>query len=92
MCRDMAFTTMGYVVMQAQQRVGGLCWRYWFDYVAEAEHTTYINGAWHGNEVPYVFDTLGSGAFTPVCQRTGCAVCCSGGRLLGELCARRRTS
>ena len=45
--------------MQAQQRVGGLCWRYWFDYVAEAEHATYINGAWHGNEVPYVFDTLG---------------------------------
>ncbi|MBF9207907.1 carboxylesterase family protein, partial [Enterobacter hormaechei] len=37
----------------------GLCWRYWFDYVAEAEHATYINGAWHGNEVPYVFDTLG---------------------------------
>ena len=58
-CRDMAFTTMGYVVMQAQQRAGGLCWRYWFDYVAEAEHATYINGAWHGNEVPYVFDTLG---------------------------------
>ncbi|MXG35571.1 carboxylesterase family protein, partial [Escherichia coli] len=58
-CRDMAFTTMGYVAMQAQQRVGGLCWRYWFDYVAEAEHGTYINGAWHGNEVPYVFDTLG---------------------------------
>lgn len=55
----MAFTTMGYVVMQAQQRAGGLCWRYWFDYVAEAEHATYINGARHGNEVPYVFDTLG---------------------------------
>jgi para-nitrobenzyl esterase len=54
----MAFT-MGYVVMQAQQRVGAPCWRYWFDYVAEAEHATYINGAWHGNEVPYVFDTLG---------------------------------
>ena len=51
-CRDMAFTTMGYVVMQAQQRVGAPCWRYWFDYVAEAEHATYINGAWHGNEVP----------------------------------------
>jgi para-nitrobenzyl esterase len=50
---------MGYVVMQAQQRVGAPCWRYWFDYVAEAEHATYINGAWHGNEVPYVFDTLG---------------------------------
>lgn len=57
-CRDMAFTTMGYVVMQAQQRVGEPCWRYWFDYVAEAEHETYANGAWHGNEVPYVFDTL----------------------------------
>ena len=46
-------------VGEAQQRAGGLCWRYWFDYVAEAEHATYINGAWHGNEVPYVFDTLG---------------------------------
>jgi len=57
-CRDMAFTTLGYVVMQAQQRVGAPCWRYWFDYVAEAEHATYVNGAWHGNEVPYVFDTL----------------------------------
>ena len=44
--------------MQAQQRVGEPCWRYWFDYVAEAEHDTYANGAWHGNEVPYVFDTL----------------------------------
>lgn len=58
-CRDMAFTTLGLVVMQAQQRVGQPCWRYWFDYVAEAEHDTYANGAWHGNEVPYVFDTLG---------------------------------
>ncbi|WP_449545500.1 carboxylesterase/lipase family protein [Lelliottia amnigena] len=57
-CRDMAFTTMGFVVMQAQQRVGEPCWRYWFDYVAEAEHATYSNGAWHGNEIPYVFDTL----------------------------------
>ncbi|MCU6668165.1 carboxylesterase/lipase family protein [Enterobacteriaceae bacterium H4N4] len=57
-CRDMAFTTLGFVVMQAQRRVGEPCWRYWFDYVAEAEHDTYANGAWHGNEVPYVFDTL----------------------------------
>jgi len=57
-CRDMAFTTLGYVVMQAQQRVGQPCWRYWFDYVAEAEHHIYKNGTWHGNEVPYVFDTL----------------------------------
>ncbi|MEX3021084.1 carboxylesterase/lipase family protein [Kluyvera sp. STS39-E] len=58
-CRDMAFTTLGYVVMQAQQRVNQPCWRYWFDYVAEAEHQTYPHGAWHGNEVPYIFDTLG---------------------------------
>lgn len=57
-CRDMAFTTMGFVVMQAQQRIGQPCWRYYFDYVAEAERETYANGAWHGNEVPYVFDTL----------------------------------
>lgn len=58
-CRDMAFTTLGYVVMQAQQRINQPCWRYWFDYVAQAEHDTYPHGAWHGNEVPYVFDTLG---------------------------------
>lgn len=57
-CRDMAFTTMGYVAMQAQQRIRQPCWRYWFDYVAEAERETYPNGTWHGNEVPYVFDTL----------------------------------
>jgi len=57
-CRDMAFTTLGYVVMQAQRRVRQPCWRYWFDYVAESQHQTYANGAWHGNEIPYVFDTL----------------------------------
>lgn len=57
-CRDMAFTTLGFVVMQAQQRIAQPCWRYYFDYVAEAEHKTYANGAWHGNEVPYVFNTL----------------------------------
>lgn len=57
-CRDMAFTTLGFVVMQAQQRVNQPCWRYYFDYVAEAERKTYANGTWHGNEVPYVFDTL----------------------------------
>ena len=57
-CRDMAFTTMGYVVMQAQQRAGGLCWRYWFDYVAEAEHATYINGAARQRSAR-VFDTFG---------------------------------
>ncbi|ENY5348836.1 carboxylesterase/lipase family protein [Klebsiella sp. CN_Kp088] len=65
-CRDMAFTTLGYVVMQAQQRLGQPCWRYWFDYVAEAEHETYLHGAWHGNEVVYVFDNLTRAE--PVCQ------------------------
>ena len=44
--------------MQAQQRAGGLCWRYWFDYVAEAERDVHQR-RWHGNEVPYVFDTFG---------------------------------
>jgi len=57
-CRDMAFTTLGFVVMLAQRRAGQPCWRYWFDYVAQAEHDTYKHGAWHGNEVPYVFDNL----------------------------------
>ncbi|PUW07752.1 carboxylesterase, partial [Cronobacter sakazakii] len=57
-CRDMAFTTLGFVVMQAQSRRGVPCWRYWFDYVAEGERETFANGAWHGNEVPYVFDNL----------------------------------
>ncbi len=57
-CRDMAFTTLGFVVMQAQQRIAQPCWRYYFDYVAEAERKTYANGTWHGNEVPYVFNTL----------------------------------
>ncbi|VEB98143.1 Para-nitrobenzyl esterase [Cedecea lapagei] len=57
-CRDMAFTTLGFVVMQAQQRVGQPCWRYYFDYVAEAGRETYANGTWHGDEVAYVFNTL----------------------------------
>ena len=26
--------------------------------MAEAERATYLHGTWHGNEVPYVFDTL----------------------------------
>lgn len=65
-CRDMAFTTLGYVVMQAQQRINQPCWRYWFDYVAQAEHDTYPHGAWHGNEVAYVFDTLGQ--IMPSCE------------------------
>ncbi|MBV4411375.1 carboxylesterase/lipase family protein [Enterobacteriaceae bacterium YMB-R22] len=57
-CRDMVFTTMGYVVMQAQQRLGLPCWRYWFDYVCESEYSTCPNGAGHGDEVVYAFDNL----------------------------------
>ncbi len=58
LCRDMAFTVLGQVVMLAQRRVNQPCWRYWFDYVSEAERDTYLHGTWHGNEVPYVFDNL----------------------------------
>ena len=36
----------GYVVMQAQQRVGQPCWRYWFDYVPRAADETCPHGAW----------------------------------------------
>ncbi|ECN9267016.1 carboxylesterase/lipase family protein [Salmonella enterica subsp. enterica serovar Typhimurium] len=56
--RDIAFTTSGYTVMKAQQHVGEPCWRYFFDYLAEEEHGISINGASHGSEVPYVFNTL----------------------------------
>ncbi|WP_276641042.1 carboxylesterase/lipase family protein [Siccibacter turicensis] len=65
-CRDMAFTTMGYVMMRAQQRLNQPCWRYWFDYVPLAERKLFPHGAWHGNEVPYVFDNLTLAE--PLCQ------------------------
>ncbi len=66
-CRDMAFTTLGYVVMQAQQRLGQPCWRYWFDYVAEAEHETYLHGApaWQRSGLCF-FDNPARAE--PVCQ------------------------
>ncbi|BDH45985.1 carboxylic ester hydrolase [Salmonella enterica subsp. enterica serovar Choleraesuis] len=57
-CRDMAFTTLGLVVMQAQQRAGQPCWRYYFDYVSESGRSQFPDGAWHGNDIPYVFDNL----------------------------------
>lgn len=59
-CRDMAFTTMGFVAMQAQQQRNQPCWRYWFDYVSDGERDNLIHGALHGNDVPYVFNTLHS--------------------------------
>lgn len=56
--RDLVFTTMGYVVAQAQHRAGAPCWRYYFDYVSERARDLYCYGVWHGNEIPYVLDTL----------------------------------
>lgn len=57
-CRDMAFTTLGQVVMEAQRQVRQPCWRYYFDYVSDSGRRLFPNGAWHGNEIPYVFDNL----------------------------------
>ncbi|MDF7680931.1 carboxylesterase/lipase family protein [Enterobacteriaceae bacterium ESL0689] len=57
-CRDMAFTVLGSIIMQAQRRVNQPCWRYWFDYVPRGLRQRSPHGAWHGDEVPYVFDTL----------------------------------
>lgn len=58
--RDIAFTTMGYVAAMAQHRAGVPGWRYYFDYVSENARDLYPDGTWHGNEVPYVLDTLNS--------------------------------
>lgn len=57
-CRDMVFTTMGFIVMQAQQQRNLPCWRYWFDYVTEAERSVCPDGAGHGGELPYIFDNV----------------------------------
>lgn len=57
--RDISFTTLGYVIARAQQRCGIPAWRYYFDYVSENARDIYTHGTWHGNEVPYVLDTLG---------------------------------
>ncbi|MBK4728236.1 carboxylesterase/lipase family protein [Pantoea agglomerans] len=57
--RDMTFTTAGYIVALAQHRIGMPGWRYYFDYVSENAHDLYPHGTWHGNEIPYVLNTLG---------------------------------
>lgn len=57
--RDMSFTTLGYVMALAQHRIGIPGWRYYFDYVSENARDIYPHGTWHGNEVPYVLNTLG---------------------------------
>ncbi|STU92213.1 esterase [Klebsiella pneumoniae] len=56
-CRDMPSPPLVMYDAGATAR-GAAVWRYWFDYVAEAEQDAYPHGAWHGNEVPYVFDNL----------------------------------
>ncbi|MEZ3500393.1 carboxylesterase/lipase family protein [Pantoea sp. KPR_PJ] len=61
--RDMAFSVMPWILMRAQHNVGMPGWRYWFDYVSERSRDLYPHGAWHGNEVPYAFNTLA--AMTP---------------------------
>ncbi|QHM71062.1 carboxylesterase/lipase family protein [Mixta intestinalis] len=56
--RDMAFGTMTLLAVQAQQRRGVPGWRYYFDYVSENSRDLCRYGSWHGNEIPYVMDTL----------------------------------
>ncbi len=56
--RDVTFTTMGYLVALSQHRIGVPVWRYYFDYVSENARDIYPDGTWHGNEIPYTFNTL----------------------------------
>ncbi|MEN5015560.1 carboxylesterase/lipase family protein [Erwinia sp. Eh17-17] len=56
--RDMTFTTVGYMAALAQHRIGSPAWRYYFDYVSENARDLYRHGTWHGNEIPYVLNTL----------------------------------
>lgn len=58
--RDMAFTVVPFIIAQAQHNVGMPAWRYWFDYVSEQARDLFPYGASHGNEIPYVFNTLDS--------------------------------
>lgn len=62
--RDVTFTTMGYIVALSQHRIGVPVWRYYFDYVSEKSRDIYPEGTWHGNEIPYVFNTLDALAST----------------------------
>ncbi|WP_205955335.1 carboxylesterase/lipase family protein [Pantoea stewartii] len=56
--RDMTFSIVPWLIMRAQEKVGMPGWRYWFDYVSERSHDLYPHGTWHGNEIPYVMNTL----------------------------------
>lgn len=56
--RDMAFGTMTWLAVQAQHRRGVPGWRYYFDYVSENARDLCRDGSWHGNEIPYVMETM----------------------------------
>lgn len=56
--RDMTFSLLPWLLMRAQQKVAMPGWRYWFDYVSEQSRDLYPHGTWHGNEIPYVMNTL----------------------------------
>lgn len=56
--RDMTFSLLPWLVMRAQQKVAMPGWRYWFDYVSEHSRDLFPHGTWHGNEIPYVMNTL----------------------------------
>lgn len=58
LARDLTFTCMGYIMALAQHKAGIPGWRYYFDYVSENSRDIYPDGAWHGNEIPYVFNSL----------------------------------
>lgn len=70
--RDMTFTTMGYIVARAQQRSGTPGWRYYFDYVSENSRDIYRSGTWHGNEIPYVLNTIGQLTTTDAARPLTC--------------------
>lgn len=56
--RDMAFTSMSQIIVNAQHRAGIPGWRYWFDYVSQNSRELCPDGTWHGNEVVYTLNTL----------------------------------
>ncbi len=57
-CRDMAFTTL-WLCSDAGATVRQPCWRYWFDYVAEAEHDAYPHGGCMATRCPTCLITCG---------------------------------
>ncbi|NWD70001.1 carboxylesterase/lipase family protein [Pseudomonas gingeri] len=60
--RDLLFSTMAYVIVEAHRAKGAASWRYYFEYVAEQSRPGFPHGARHGDEIAYVLDT---GAVAP---------------------------